>query len=63
MATGYGEDGAVRLPGAHVIGQLDLTSITGPALVADRLYVDSGLNHRSAAWSAMTKGSLPAPRP
>ncbi|WP_406514577.1 hypothetical protein OG851_43500 (plasmid) [Streptomyces sp. NBC_00161] len=53
-ATGQGKDGAVRLPGAHITGQLDLrgakltnhggpapTNDTGPALHADGLQVDS----------------------
>ncbi|HEY6424589.1 MAG TPA: hypothetical protein VIY28_15355 [Pseudonocardiaceae bacterium] len=44
-ATGYGEDGAVRLPGAHIIGQLnlngaELTNEAGPALIGDGLRVD-----------------------
>ncbi|MGP4001425.1 hypothetical protein [Streptomyces sp. 8N706] len=46
-ASGSGDDGAVRLMGAHITGQLlldgDATLIneTGPALVADRMYVGS----------------------
>ncbi|KAF3469971.1 hypothetical protein [Streptomyces sp. Tu 3180] len=45
-ATGHGEDGTVRLTGAHFAGKLyltgaELTNHTGPALAADRLRVDS----------------------
>ncbi|MFD0532345.1 hypothetical protein ACFQ1I_46535 [Kitasatospora arboriphila] len=45
-AVGDGDDGAVRLLGAHITGQLNLTGTnltnkTGPALHADRLRVDS----------------------
>ena len=48
IATGYGELGAVRLPGAHIIGQLnlngaELTNQAGPALIGDGLHVDGGL--------------------
>jgi len=50
-ASGHGEDGAVRLPGAHITGQLvmsgaTLTNETGPALLADSLTVvdDAFLN-------------------
>ncbi|MGH3686998.1 MAG: hypothetical protein ACRDRE_21085 [Pseudonocardiaceae bacterium] len=48
VATGYGELGAVRLPGAYVIGQLnlngaELTNQNGPALIGDGLHVDGGL--------------------
>ena len=44
-AKGGGPDGAVRLPGGHIGGQLactgaTLTNDTGPALYADRLNVD-----------------------
>ncbi|MEV4142759.1 hypothetical protein AB0J40_03770 [Amycolatopsis sp. NPDC049691] len=44
-ATGSGEDGAIRLPGAQVGGQLTLSgarlsNASGPALTADRLRVD-----------------------
>ena len=44
-ATGAGEDGAVRLLGAHIGGQLDCTGASlgndsGPALAADGLQVD-----------------------
>ncbi|WP_173139607.1 hypothetical protein [Kibdelosporangium persicum] len=47
-ATGEGEHSAVRLPGAHITGSLDLstarlTNDTGPALGADRLRVDGSL--------------------
>ncbi len=48
IATGHGELGAVRLPGAHVIGQLNLNGAelanqAGPALIGDGLHVDGGL--------------------
>jgi hypothetical protein len=51
-ATGHGEDGAVRLRGAHVTGQLvmsgaELTNEAGPALAGDGLEVDGGLFLRS----------------
>src|SRR5207344_134320 len=44
-ATGAGELGAVRLPGAHIGGQLNcegasLSNDSGPALTADSLQVD-----------------------
>jgi adhesin HecA-like repeat protein len=47
-ATGHGEDGAVRLLGAHIGGQLslrsaELTNDAGPALSGDRLQVDHDL--------------------
>ena len=43
-AIGHGDDGAVRLPGAQITGQLvlrgaTLTNETGPALTADRVSV------------------------
>jgi hypothetical protein len=48
VATGHGELGAVRLPGAHIIGQLNLNGAelanqAGPALIGDGLRVDGGL--------------------
>jgi hypothetical protein len=48
VAAGYGELSAVRLPGAHISGQLnlngaELTNQAGPALIGDGLYVDGGL--------------------
>jgi hypothetical protein len=48
IATGHGELGAVRLPGAHIIGQLnfngaELANQAGPALIGDGLRVDGGL--------------------
>jgi hypothetical protein len=48
IATGAGELGVVRLPGAHIIGQLnlngaELTNQAGPALIGDGLRVDGGL--------------------
>jgi hypothetical protein len=47
--TGHGEDGAVRLTGAHIGGQLacpgaQLTNDTGPALSADGLTVDGSIS-------------------
>ena len=47
-ATGSGEDGAVRLAGAHIDGQLDCTGATltndsGPALGADGLQVGQNM--------------------
>jgi hypothetical protein len=47
-ATGHGEDGAVRLPDAHISGQLnldgaELTNYTGPALIGDHLQVSSDM--------------------
>ncbi|MEU9485917.1 hypothetical protein AB0D83_20015 [Streptomyces decoyicus] len=46
MASGHGADGAVRLAGAHIGGQLGLAGVlsneSGPALTADGLQVDSG---------------------
>ncbi len=47
-ATGHGEDGAVRLPDAHISGQLnldgaELTNYAGPALIGDHLQVDSDM--------------------
>ncbi len=47
-ATGHGEDGTVRLPDAHISGQLnldgaELTNYTGPALIGDHLQVDSDM--------------------
>ncbi|MGB6165474.1 MAG: hypothetical protein WBF75_23455 [Pseudonocardiaceae bacterium] len=48
VATGYGELGAVRLPGAHIIGQFNLNGAelanpAGPALIGDGLRVEGGL--------------------
>jgi len=48
IATGAGELGAVRLPGARIAGQLnlngaELTNQAGPALIADGLHVAGGL--------------------
>jgi hypothetical protein len=47
-ATGHGEDGVVRLPDAHISGQLnldraELTNPGGPALIGDHLRVDSDM--------------------
>ncbi len=48
IATGAGELGAVRLPGARILGQLNLNGAelanqAGPALIADGLHVGGGL--------------------
>jgi hypothetical protein len=48
IATGAGELGAVRLPGARIVGQLNLNNAelanqSGPALIADGLHVNGGL--------------------
>ncbi|MGH3776530.1 MAG: hypothetical protein ACRDRR_12500 [Pseudonocardiaceae bacterium] len=48
VATGHGELGAVRLPGARISGQLNLNGAelanqAGPALIGDGLQVDGGL--------------------
>jgi len=47
-ATGHGEDGTVRLPDAHISGQLnldgaELTNYAGPALIGDHLQVGSDM--------------------
>ena len=47
-ATGSGDDGAIRLPGAHIGGNLDcigakLRNDSGPALNADNLDVDQNM--------------------
>jgi hypothetical protein len=47
-ATGHGEDGTVRLPDAHISGQLnldraELINYAGPALIGDHLQVDSDM--------------------
>jgi len=47
-ATGHYERGAVRLPGAHICGQLNLDGATlinpgGPALIGDHLDVSGGV--------------------
>ncbi len=47
-ATGHGEDATVRLPGAHISGQLnldgaELINYAGPALIGDHLQVDSDM--------------------
>jgi hypothetical protein len=47
-ATGHSEDGAVRLLGAHITGQMSLTGAVltneaGPALSGDQLRVEHGL--------------------
>ena len=48
VATGYGELGTVRLPGAHIIGQFNLNGAelanqAGPAFIGDGLHVEGGL--------------------
>jgi hypothetical protein len=57
LAVGAGEPGAVRLPGAHIGGDLDCTggtlrNGTGPALVATGLQVDQGVFLAGTAWVA-----------
>ncbi|MGH3822582.1 MAG: hypothetical protein ACRDRA_07045, partial [Pseudonocardiaceae bacterium] len=47
-ATGHGEDGVVRLPDAHISGQLnldraELTNSAGPALIGDHLRVEADM--------------------
>src|SRR6476469_7563436 len=47
-ATGHGEDGVVRLPDAHITGQLnldraELTNAAGAAFIGDHLRVDSDM--------------------
>ncbi|MEV4052497.1 hypothetical protein AB0J55_15050 [Amycolatopsis sp. NPDC049688] len=51
--VGAGEDGALRLSGATINGQwhgneLDITNLSGPAVVADGLRVSNDLNLRNA---------------
>jgi hypothetical protein len=48
IVSGAGELGAVRLPGARIVGQLNLNGAelanqSGPALIADGLHVSGGL--------------------
>ncbi|MCZ7474715.1 hypothetical protein [Micromonospora sp. WMMC273] len=64
-ATGAGDDGAVRLIGGHISGQLMCIGATirndsGPALVADGLYVsqDVGLVHGFCATGAGERGAV-----
>ncbi|MGH3751609.1 MAG: hypothetical protein ACRDRP_02760 [Pseudonocardiaceae bacterium] len=63
-ATGHGEDGAVRLPGAHISGQLnldraELTNHAGPALIGDHLQVDSDMfAERLTATGHSTDGAV-----
>jgi hypothetical protein len=65
-AIGTAEDGAVRLPGAHVHGQLNCTKATmrndaGPALFADGLQVDQAVFLRGG-FEAVGVGKLGAVR-
>ena len=65
-ATGSGEDGAVRLLGAHIGGQLDCTGATlrnksGPALIADGLQVGQGM-FLSDGFTATGSGEVGAVR-
>jgi hypothetical protein len=65
-ATGHGKSGAVRLPGAHIGGQLSfagaiLTNPDGPALVADGIIVDRGANP-NGGFTATGDGELGAVR-
>jgi hypothetical protein len=54
-AVGAGKLGAVRLPGAHITGQLDcagaiMTNLSGPALNANHLQADGG----ALLWKGFT---------
>jgi hypothetical protein len=65
-ATGGGDRGAVRLPGAHIGSNLECTEATlhnktGPALLADRLQVDQNLL-LTARFTATCDGALGAVR-
>ncbi len=65
-ATGGGDDGAVRLSGAHIGGSLDcdgasLRNDSGPALYADRLQVDQAMFLRDG-FTATGSGELGAVR-
>jgi hypothetical protein len=56
IATGSGDDGAVRLPGAHIGGQLhctkaELNNDSGPALVADSLQVGQDMYLTDGFWA------------
>ena len=60
-ATGGGEDGAVRLAGVHIGGNLDCDGATlrndsGPALYADRLQVDQSMLLRDGFTAAGSGG-------
>lgn len=66
IASGHGEDGAVRLTGAHITGQLvmrdaTLTNAAGPALLADWVTVD-GNALLDGAFTASGHGELGAVR-
>ncbi|MFI6098158.1 hypothetical protein ACIA8G_21570 [Lentzea sp. NPDC051213] len=59
-ADAAGEDGAIRISGAHVGGQLgcdrtEITNHSGPALVADGLHVDKDLFLRQIRARGMGK--------
>jgi hypothetical protein len=65
-ATGVGDLGAVRLPGAHISGQFDCTGASlrndsGPALVADGLQTGQGMVLR-AGFTATGAGDVGAVR-
>ena len=66
-ATGHGEDGAVRLPDAHISGQLnldgaELTNYAGPALIGDHLQVGSDMfAERFTATGHSTDGAVRLP--
>ena len=60
-ATGSGKHGAVRLPGAHIGGQLSCSGATlgndsGPALAADGLHVGQGM-YLSGGFTATGGGA------
>lgn len=64
-ATGTGDDGTVRLLGAHISGQLEcdsarLSNDSGPALVADGLRVEQSVFFRSgfAATASSEMGAI-----
>ncbi len=66
-ATGHGEDGTVRLPDAHISGQLnldraELTNYAGPALIGDHLQVGSDMFAEGlTATGHSTDGALRLP--
>jgi hypothetical protein len=66
QATGYGEDGTVRLIGARIAGQLmldggKLVNEAGPALVGDGLQINVGL-FMSEGFQATGRGEFGAVR-
>jgi hypothetical protein len=62
-ATGRGDRGAVRLPGAHIGSNLECTEATlrnksGPALLADRLQVDQVMFLRGEFTGSGSRGAV-----